>query len=72
MTSESGSITVTVGFDSFDEWWAPYTMGVGPAGSYVAGLDDRGRESLEARLPGASPPAAVRGRRDRLDGHGPG
>jgi SAM-dependent methyltransferase len=53
----SGSITVTVGFDSFDEWWAPYTMGVGPAGSYVAGLDDRGRESLEracrARLPQA-------------------
>ncbi|HEU5455193.1 MAG TPA: class I SAM-dependent methyltransferase [Nocardioides sp.] len=51
----SGSLTVTVGFDSFDEWWAPYTMGVGPAGSYVAGLDDPGRESLEracrARLP---------------------
>jgi SAM-dependent methyltransferase len=52
---QSGSITVTVGFDSFDEWWAPYEMGVGPAGSYVAGLDDRDRESLEhacrARLP---------------------
>jgi len=52
---ESGSITVTVGFDSFDQWWEPYTMGVGPAGSYVAGLDDRGRASLEracrARLP---------------------
>jgi len=44
---ESGSITVTVGFDSFDEWWAPYEMGVGPAGTYVAGLDDRGRESLK-------------------------
>jgi SAM-dependent methyltransferase len=52
---EPGSITVTVGFDSFDEWWEPYTMGVGPAGSYVAGLDDRSRESLKracrARLP---------------------
>ena len=43
----SGSITVTVGFDSFDEWWAPYEMGVGPAGSYVARLDERGRESLK-------------------------
>jgi SAM-dependent methyltransferase len=55
---QSGAITVTVGFDSFDQWWAPYTMGVGPAGSYVAGLDDRGRESLEracrARLPQSS------------------
>jgi len=51
----SGTLTVTVGFDSFDEWWAPYTMGVGPAGSYVALLDDRARASLEhacrARLP---------------------
>ncbi|MGH3335636.1 MAG: class I SAM-dependent methyltransferase [Nocardioides sp.] len=25
---QSGSITVTVGFDSFDEWWEPYEMGV--------------------------------------------
>lgn len=54
---QAGSITVTVGFDSFDQWWAPYTMGVGPAGSYVAGLDDGARESLEhacrARLPQA-------------------
>jgi SAM-dependent methyltransferase len=52
---ESGSLTVTVGFDSFDQWFEPYTMGVGPAGSYVAGLDDNGRASLEracrARLP---------------------
>jgi SAM-dependent methyltransferase len=44
---ESGSITVTVGFDSFDQWWEPYTMGVGPAGAYVAGVDERGRALLE-------------------------
>ena len=24
---------------SFEEWWEPYTQGVGPAGAYVAGLD---------------------------------
>ena len=29
---------------SFDEWWDPYTHGVGPAGSYVADLD-RDRET---------------------------
>ena len=54
---QPGSITVTVGFDSFEQWWAPYTLGVGPAGSYVAGLDDRAREALKracrARLPEA-------------------
>jgi SAM-dependent methyltransferase len=44
---ESGSITVTVRFDSFDQWWEPYTMGVGPAGAYVAGVDERGRTLLE-------------------------
>ena len=38
---------MSVGFDSFDPWWEPYTMGVGAAGSYVAGLDDRSRASLE-------------------------
>ena len=52
---QAGSLTVTVGFPSFDQWWEPYTMGVGPAGAYVAGLDDRDREALEvacrARLP---------------------
>lgn len=43
----SGSLTVTTRFDTFDQWWAPYTLGVGPAGSYVASLDDRARASLE-------------------------
>jgi SAM-dependent methyltransferase len=54
---QPGSISTAVGFDSFEQWWAPYTLGVGPAGSYVAGLEDRDREALEracrARLPEA-------------------
>lgn len=54
---QPGNITVTVEFDSFEQWWAPYTLGVGPAGSYVAGLDDRDREEVRracrARLPEA-------------------
>ncbi len=33
------SLSVTVTHPSFDEWWEPFTFGVGPAGSYVAGLD---------------------------------
>jgi SAM-dependent methyltransferase len=43
------TLTVRVGFDSVDDWWEPYTLGVGPAGAYVAGLDDVRREELRAR-----------------------
>jgi len=43
-----GRIGVTSRFGSVEEWWEPYTLGVGPAGSYVAGLDDAGREELRA------------------------
>ncbi len=34
---------------TFEEWWEPFTRGVGPAGAYVAGLDvDRRAELREA------------------------
>jgi len=33
------SLSITVPHPSFDDWWEPFTFGVGPAGSYVAGLD---------------------------------
>jgi SAM-dependent methyltransferase len=45
---ESGSVTVQVVHPTFDEWWQPYTMGVGPAGEYVACLDGGARERLAA------------------------
>jgi SAM-dependent methyltransferase len=44
----STSLTVSVHFSSFEEWWAPYLLGVGPAGSYVAGLDPELRSRVEA------------------------
>jgi len=60
---ESGLLTVEVGFASFDDWWEPYTLGVGPAGSYVTGLDDEHRERLRLRcrelLPAAPWTASV-------------
>ncbi|HTZ05396.1 MAG TPA: class I SAM-dependent methyltransferase [Gaiellaceae bacterium] len=40
------SLSVGVEFESFEEWWAPYELGVGPAGAYVATLDDTRREEL--------------------------
>jgi SAM-dependent methyltransferase len=46
---EDGVLTVTVPYESFEQWWHPYTLGVGPAGDYVAGLDDDHRDALRNR-----------------------
>ena len=46
---EHGVLTVTVRHESFDDWWEPYTLGVGPAGAHVAGLDAEGRVALRER-----------------------
>lgn len=45
----SGSLNVSVDYGSFEEWWEPYTLGVGPAGAYVAGLDDAHRAAVAER-----------------------
>jgi SAM-dependent methyltransferase len=42
------SIAVYVVHPTFEEWWEPYTFGVGPAGDYVQRLDDDGRRRLES------------------------
>ena len=34
----ASTLTVRVGYESFGSWWEPFTLGVGPAGSYVASL----------------------------------
>jgi len=46
---EEVSLAVDVRHETFEEWWEPYTLGVAPAGAYVAGLDDDRREQLRAR-----------------------
>jgi SAM-dependent methyltransferase len=46
---EPSSLTVTVWFDTFADWWEPFTLGVGPAGAYVARLACDRREALRAR-----------------------
>jgi SAM-dependent methyltransferase len=51
------SLTVEVGFGSFEEWWDPYTLGVGPAGVHVAGLDDAHRSALRQRCAELAGPA---------------
>ncbi len=45
----SSSLAVTVEFETFNDWWEPFTLGVGPAGAYAAQLDPDRREALRAR-----------------------
>jgi SAM-dependent methyltransferase len=58
---EEEALTVEVEHGSFEEWWEPYTLGVGPAGAYIAGLAPEARaelrENCRARLP--EPPIVV-------------
>jgi hypothetical protein len=45
---------VSVEHRTFDEWWEPFTLGVGPAGAFAATLDEKGlaavREASRDRL----------------------
>ena len=43
---EETEVTASVDYDSFDEWWRPYTLGVGPAGKHLASLDEEGQAEL--------------------------
>lgn len=54
---EERALTVAVVHPGFDEWWEPFTLGVGPAGGYVAGLDVEGRDRLREACRAALPPA---------------
>jgi SAM-dependent methyltransferase len=42
-------LAVAVEHATFDEWWEPFTFGVGPAGGYVKGLGDEARAALRER-----------------------
>jgi SAM-dependent methyltransferase len=54
---EDSVLTVRVPFASFEDWWEPYTLGVGPAGDHVAKLGDATREELQARCAALLPVA---------------
>ncbi len=40
------ALTVRISHASFDQWWQPFTLGVGPAGVYVASLTPDRRAAL--------------------------
>jgi SAM-dependent methyltransferase len=52
---EEVPLSVAVEHASFEEWWEPFTLGVGPAGVYVASLSSEGwvalREECRRALP---------------------
>jgi SAM-dependent methyltransferase len=44
--AEASALTVRVRQASFEQWWEPFTLGVGPAGAYVASLAPERRDAL--------------------------
>jgi SAM-dependent methyltransferase len=47
---EESRLGVALHFASFDDYWAPFSLGQGPAGAYVASLTPDRRTALEDRL----------------------
>ena len=43
------ALEVTIEHPTFEDWWEPFTLGVGPAGAYAAGLDAEGQSELRER-----------------------
>ena len=54
---EPSTLTVTVRFTTFADWWEPFTLGVGPAGAHVTQLNEERRDVLRARCAHLLPPA---------------
>ena len=40
------TVTADMTFASFDDWWEPFSLGVGPAGAYLVGLAPDARSAL--------------------------
>ena len=56
---EETVLEVAVEHASFDDWWEPFTFGVGPAGAYLGGLDEERRARLRERCRAATPAGPV-------------
>jgi SAM-dependent methyltransferase len=54
---ESTVLVANLRHPSFEEWWEPFTLGVGPAGAYAARLDAKRRAALMERCRALLPPA---------------
>ena len=54
---EEAALAASLQHPTFEAWWEPFTGGVGPAGSYVAGLDPERRIALRERCRSLLPAA---------------
>ncbi len=54
---DAQTLVVGVEHRSFEEWWEPFTLGVGPAGAYVASRSQEERAALRERCRRALPAA---------------
>jgi SAM-dependent methyltransferase len=46
---EPGELAARITYSSFDDWWEPFALGVGPAGAAYTGLDPQQRTELGER-----------------------
>lgn len=56
---EDAVLCVSVEHASFDEWWEPFTLGVGPAGAYLADLEPERRARLHEHCRTAFPAGSL-------------
>jgi SAM-dependent methyltransferase len=54
---EESHVAVSIEHPSFEDWWEPFMLGVGPAGGYAAGLDPERQDALRERCRAKLPPA---------------
>ena len=54
---EDTSLTVAVEHPTFEDWWEPFTLGVGPAGKYAGSLDQERQSQLRDLAREQFPPA---------------
>lgn len=55
--ADETEIAASSEYETFEEWWRPYTLGVGPAGAYAQSLDEEGLAELRERCRSVLPEA---------------
>jgi SAM-dependent methyltransferase len=53
------TLEITVELPDFDDWWEPYTLGVGPAGQYMSTLSADHREAIREHCKELLPDGAI-------------
>lgn len=54
---EEAELAVEGRYDSFEEWWATYELGIGPAGQFLAGLETQRQVAIRERCRASLPEA---------------